>query len=132
MEDHEKKKHYTEQLINLIEKTRSNLDNALLRICALGIPLTVAFKSEIFDKSDKYESVFVGFIVSWALTVVLVVLSFHYSEIGFKGTKQNVSQSIYKDHKALRTTKKLNRSSLFFFFLGIACITGYAILHAYC
>ena len=131
VDDQEKKRYYTEQLIDLIAMTRSNLDNALLRICSLGIPLTIAFKGDVFGNCDQYQWMFIGFIVSWAVTVILVIISFEFSEKGFKKTKQNVAKLKFEDHVLLKRTTIVNWCSLAGFVIGILFIATYAILNAY-
>lgn len=130
MTEEERKIHYIEQLNLLIEKNRRNLDNALLRICALGVPLSIAFHPDVFTDVKGFKVLWVGFIVAWTMTVVSVLVSHMFTDAGLKGTKRNVKSGNYVDDNRLSKSTWFNRFSSGFFFLGLILLIVYTIIHA--
>ncbi len=112
------------KLFDYLEKNRSNLDNALLRISSLGIPLSIAFKEDVFGSCYDYQWLFIGFIVSWVITVVGVVGSFCTSDLAVKAMLDK------KKRPWLMFSKILNTVNVLSFLIGIGFVCLYAIYNA--
>ena len=112
-----------EILYEFLEKNRSNLDNAMIRISSLGIPLSIAFKDDVFGTCYDYQWFFIGFIVSWGMTVVGVVISFWSSDLAIKARLDS------KKRPWLKVSTVLNTVNVITFLAGIAFVCLYAIFN---
>ena len=115
-----------------IEKSRLSLDHSLLKICALGVPITIFVKGQISLNPDpKYEYLFPWFALCWAVTFVAVLVSFKFSEMGHKKTDLNVQNNIEKDGWATKFTTWWNRLALFTFLVGWALLVVFAFFNVF-
>ena len=110
---------------SIAENSRESLDNALLKICSLGIPVTVLFRDREAFKNGECQWLFGLFLVSWLATLICVIISLKMSERGW----YQFDFSQIKDNKDIKITsvEYLNNFSLASFLIGIGCLVGYAI-----
>lgn len=115
---------YEDAAQNIAERSRENLDNALLKICSLGIPITILFMDRVAFAKGEYQWLFGLFLVSWMMTLICVIISFKTSE---RGWFQFDFSKIKDDEEIkLKSTECLNNLSLAFFLIGLACLIGYS------
>ena len=121
-----KKNEITNVLREKIEKSRSSLDHALLKICALGLPLTIFVKGQLVLDPVVNQSLFSLFALCWTVALVAVIVSFKFSEMGHKKTNANVRRNIKKDGGALKLATWSNRLSLTAFLVGLVFLVVFA------
>ncbi len=114
------------------EKQRSSLDQALLKICALGVPITLYVKIHIpMNPEPQYENLFTWFAFCWVITLAATVSSYVFSEMGYKKTTANVRNNVKKDGWATGFTTWVNRLALLAFFLGLICLVVFAFFNVF-
>ena len=80
-----------------IEKQRASIDGALLKIVDLGVPITIFVKGQIaLNPEPRFEHFFPWFALCWIITLVAVIVSHKFSEMGYKKTVFNVRHNIEK------------------------------------
>ncbi len=107
------------------EKQRASLDQALLKICALGLPITIYVKGQL-ETTWKYDGLFSWFAGCWVLSLVAVIVSYKLSEMGYKQTRDNLKRGERRNGPALKLTTWANRLSLSAFLVGLALLVVFA------
>lgn len=125
--DTEEKREFELWAQDQVEKSRKFLDNALLKICSLGVPLSILFLNrQGFDKAEC-QWLFDLFLVAWLVTVGSVIASYkinahkwYYYDFSKSKSEQGV--------KSLCITC-LNWTSLVSFGIGLFGIIVFAIVN---
>ena len=126
------KKEIISVLRSKIEKQRSSLDGALLKIVALGVPITIFVKGQIaLNPEPRYDSLFPWFALCWVITLVAVIVSHKFSEMGYNKTVSNVRRNIEKDGWATGFTTWWNRLALLSFLVGLVLLSVFAFFNVF-
>ena len=116
---------YEGQAQSLSDKSREQLDEALLKICSLGVPLSILFiDREGFSKAE-HQWLFGLFLISWLITVASQVASFKVAEhkwFYYDFSDYDPSQGI-----KILPIEILNWISLIGFGIGLVSIIVYAV-----
>ena len=127
MASEEKPSYYEDKAQNLAESARESLDNAILKICSLGIPLTVMIREKDALKNAECQWLFGLFLLFWVVSVVCVIWSFRHGEKGWY--KFDFTQIKNEDEIRLPFAEFLNLVSFWCFIFGIASIVAYAVVN---
>lgn len=113
-----------------IEKQRSSLDQAVLKICALGLPITIYVKGQL-NVEQTHSHLFSWFALCWIVALVAVVVSYKFSEMGHKKTRSNVLRNIKQDGNALKLATWSNRLALTSFLVGLTLLVVFARINVF-
>ena len=120
--------HFSERINKLKHDARTSLDNSLLRVSSLGIPLTIAIRDKgLFVGGDRFEWLFILFVACWTITVVSTLVSFRSSEKAWEDTEKNVATKEYRDSSIFSRVALCNHLSFWSFLLGLASLVFFVV-----
>lgn len=127
MASDEKPSYYEDKAQSLAESARESLDNAILKICSLGIPITVIIREKEALKNAECQWLFGLFLLFWVVSVVCVIVSLKVGEKGW--FKFDFTEINNDDEIRLPAAERLNLVSFWCFISGVLSIVAYAIVN---
>ena len=119
--------YYEEKAQSLAESAREKLDDAILKICSLGIPITVMIREKDALKNAECQWLFGLFLSFWVVSIVCVVFSFKVGEKGWFNF--NFTKIKNDDEIRIPAAERLNVGAFWCFIFGIMSIVVYAIVN---